>query len=117
MVIEDTFALLDALEQDAEELRETKPRICLEVGYMPQCQSEVLLHSLEIYEGQVLDASPVLLEPSLGSHVVSLDFMLQIFILLKPDVQFILRPTSTPTLRLAPFKRVVKTRCLKPCFS
>jgi release factor glutamine methyltransferase len=31
--LEDTFILLDALEQDADELRELKPRICLEIGY------------------------------------------------------------------------------------
>ena len=29
---EDTFALLDALEQDAEELKSARPRICLEIG-------------------------------------------------------------------------------------
>lgn len=29
---EDTFLLLDALEEDAEELKAMKPRICLEIG-------------------------------------------------------------------------------------
>ena len=33
MLIEDTFILLDALEQDAEELRDAKPLVCLEIGY------------------------------------------------------------------------------------
>ena len=30
--IEDTFILLDALEQDASELLELKPTVCLEIG-------------------------------------------------------------------------------------
>lgn len=30
--LEDTFLLLDALEQEAEELRKERPLICLEVG-------------------------------------------------------------------------------------
>lgn len=29
---EDTFALLDALEQEAEELKSANPKICLEIG-------------------------------------------------------------------------------------
>ncbi len=29
---EDTFALLDALEGDAERLRTSKPRLCVEIG-------------------------------------------------------------------------------------
>ena len=31
---EDTFILLDALEEDADELRRSKPLVCLEVGYV-----------------------------------------------------------------------------------
>ena len=31
-IAEDTFLLLDALEQDAQALRDLKPRICLEIG-------------------------------------------------------------------------------------
>lgn len=30
---EDTFLLLDALEQDMEQLREIQPLVCLEIGY------------------------------------------------------------------------------------
>ena len=29
---EDTFLLLDALEEDAQEIRDLSPRICLEIG-------------------------------------------------------------------------------------
>ena len=29
---EDTFILLDALEQDVDELRDLQPRVCLEIG-------------------------------------------------------------------------------------
>ncbi|GJE85900.1 S-adenosyl-L-methionine-dependent methyltransferase [Phanerochaete sordida] len=36
---EDTFILLDALEQDADELREVKPRVCLEIGSGSGCVS------------------------------------------------------------------------------
>ncbi|KAL5534632.1 hypothetical protein ACEPAG_1095 [Sanghuangporus baumii] len=36
---EDTFILLDALEADAEELREAKPRICFEIGSGSGCVS------------------------------------------------------------------------------
>ena len=31
---EDTFILLDALEEDTAELRESKPKVCLEIGYV-----------------------------------------------------------------------------------
>lgn len=34
---EDTFALLDALEQDADQLKTSKPRICLEIGSGELC--------------------------------------------------------------------------------
>lgn len=36
---EDTFALLDALEQDAAELKERKPLVCLEIGSALACCS------------------------------------------------------------------------------
>ncbi|KAI0662502.1 putative methylase [Cubamyces menziesii] len=36
---EDTFILLDALEEDAEELRRSKPLVCLEVGSGSGCVS------------------------------------------------------------------------------
>jgi len=35
---EDTFILLDALEQDAEELKALHPVVCLEVGRLDQAQ-------------------------------------------------------------------------------
>lgn len=31
-VVEDTFLLLDAIEEDAEQLRQLKPLTCLEIG-------------------------------------------------------------------------------------
>jgi hypothetical protein len=31
---EDTFLLLDALEEDVDSLRQSKPAICLEIGYV-----------------------------------------------------------------------------------
>lgn len=37
MIIEDTFILLDAFEEDAELLRELKPIVCLEMGYVLVC--------------------------------------------------------------------------------
>lgn len=42
MCLEDTFILLDALEKDAETLRDLKPRICLEIG------SEILFLCSEV---------------------------------------------------------------------
>ncbi|KAH8120652.1 S-adenosyl-L-methionine-dependent methyltransferase [Phellopilus nigrolimitatus] len=36
---EDTFIFLDALEEEAEELRRTKPRLCLEIGSGSGCVS------------------------------------------------------------------------------
>jgi release factor glutamine methyltransferase len=39
---EDTFLLLDALEQDAEALRKEQPLICLEVGSGSGCVSAFL---------------------------------------------------------------------------
>lgn len=35
---EDTFILLDALEQDADELKRLRPSICLEVGLLGPVQ-------------------------------------------------------------------------------
>ena len=34
LLVEDTFTLLDALEQDADELRKLQPSVCLEVGWV-----------------------------------------------------------------------------------
>ncbi|KAK9900161.1 putative methylase [Cystobasidium minutum MCA 4210] len=39
---EDTFILLDALEQDQEAIRKSKPRICLEIGSGTGCVSAFL---------------------------------------------------------------------------
>ena len=40
--IEDTFILLDALEQDADELRRLQPSVCLEVGWVnPSIQKAI----------------------------------------------------------------------------
>lgn len=35
---EDTFILLDALEEDADDLRTLRPRICLEIGCGQSCE-------------------------------------------------------------------------------
>jgi len=32
-MLEDTFLLLDSLEEDQEYIKELKPKICLEIGY------------------------------------------------------------------------------------
>ncbi|KAL0950755.1 hypothetical protein HGRIS_007523 [Hohenbuehelia grisea] len=39
---EDTFLLLDALEKDAQELRQLKPQVCLEIGSGSGCVSSFL---------------------------------------------------------------------------
>ncbi|QRV90992.1 S-adenosyl-L-methionine-dependent methyltransferase [Ceratobasidium sp. AG-Ba] len=44
---EDTFLLLDALEQDADYLRERKPTICVEIGSGSGCVSAFLGRILE----------------------------------------------------------------------
>ncbi|EJD04388.1 uncharacterized protein FOMMEDRAFT_81636 [Fomitiporia mediterranea MF3/22] len=49
---EDTFILLDALEKDAEELRNAKPRLCLEIGSGSGCVS--------IFVGRMLGPSECL---------------------------------------------------------
>jgi len=33
MSTEDTFLLLDSLEEDQEYIKQLKPKICLEIGY------------------------------------------------------------------------------------
>lgn len=43
ILAEDTFILLDALEEDAAELRENKPRVCLEIGCVALQSSSVSL--------------------------------------------------------------------------
>ena len=48
---EDTFALLDALEQDAEELKSAKPRICLEIG------SASFIHGIQLLNEQYSSGS------------------------------------------------------------
>lgn len=52
---EDTFLLLDALEEDADALRNLRPRVCLEVGYVVQPVD--IRRSLKLYPGRALDAS------------------------------------------------------------
>ncbi|KAH9919110.1 S-adenosyl-L-methionine-dependent methyltransferase [Fomitopsis serialis] len=49
---EDTFILLDALEQDAEELRVSYPRLCLEIGSGSGCVSSFI--------GAILGTSTIL---------------------------------------------------------
>ncbi|KIJ45657.1 hypothetical protein M422DRAFT_59809 [Sphaerobolus stellatus SS14] len=44
---EDTFILLDALEQDADELKELKPTICLEIGSGSGCVSTFITQILD----------------------------------------------------------------------
>jgi len=49
---EDTFILLDALEEDAEELRNSKPLVCLEIGSGSGCVSS--------FVGSILGSSAAL---------------------------------------------------------
>ncbi|EKM60785.1 uncharacterized protein PHACADRAFT_155889 [Phanerochaete carnosa HHB-10118-sp] len=60
---EDTFILLDALEQDADELRETKPLVCLEIGSGSGCVSS--------FVGAILGHSCLYLSTDINPHAAS----------------------------------------------
>ncbi|KAF8922234.1 S-adenosyl-L-methionine-dependent methyltransferase [Mucidula mucida] len=57
---EDTFLLLDALEQDAEYLRDLHPRICMEVGSGSGCVSSFM--------GAILGSSSLYLCTDINHH-------------------------------------------------
>ncbi|KAI0095288.1 S-adenosyl-L-methionine-dependent methyltransferase [Irpex rosettiformis] len=57
---EDTFILLDALEQDASELRELTPRVCLEIGPGSGCVTS--------FVGSILGTSCLYLTSDINAH-------------------------------------------------
>ncbi|KAF9023424.1 S-adenosyl-L-methionine-dependent methyltransferase [Hymenopellis radicata] len=57
---EDTFLLLDALEQDAEYLKDLRPRICMEVGSGSGCVSSFM--------GAILGSSSLYLCTDINHH-------------------------------------------------
>lgn len=59
---EDTFILLDALEQDANELRDAKPTVSLEIGY-------ALCHTVCFHINQRAVPAPDVYRVSLGQYL------------------------------------------------
>ena len=70
-MLEDTFVLLDALEADAQDLKNDHPGVCLEIGYLTsiffgRLPGEFTASFLD----QALDVSVALLQGFLGHQYV-----------------------------------------------